>query len=239
VWLGDRYAGEQSFAGRSTDRLDVRVPTSELVATGNTTLTVSKEGTGRLYYRIGMTYAPSSLQSEARDRGFVVQRTYEALDDPADVRRGDDGVWHVKAGARVRVRLTMVAESQRTHVALIDPLPAGLEIANPALATTPDAPPTNPGGFPVDGPAATVAPRAAPSIIGPAWWYPTWFEHQNLKDDRAEALANFLPAGSYEYTYDARATTPGTFVVPPTRAEQIYEPETFGRSASTTVVVDA
>ncbi|MFT5269224.1 MAG: hypothetical protein ACI88C_002668, partial [Acidimicrobiales bacterium] len=37
--------------------------------------------------------------------------------------------------------------------------------------------------------------------------------------------------------YVARATTPGTFVTPPTRAEQIYEPEVFGRSASTTVTV--
>ena len=31
----------------------------------------------------------------------------------------------IKAGARVRVRLSMVAESQRTLMALVDPLPAG------------------------------------------------------------------------------------------------------------------
>jgi len=35
----------------------------------------------------------------------------------------------------------------------------------------------------------------------------------------------------------ARATTPGVFVAPPTRAEQMYEPEVFGRSASTTVTI--
>ena len=71
----------------------------------------------------------------------------------------------------------------------------------------------------------------------PSWWWRRWFEHQNLRDDRAEAFTSLLCAGTYDYTYVARATTPGTFVVPPTKAEEIYAPETFGRSASDTVVV--
>ena len=238
VWLGDRYAGDQSFNGRSTGRLDVNVPTSELVAAGDSSVVVAKEGTGRLYYRIGLTYAPSDLQSAPLDRGFVVQRTYEAVDSPGDVTLDAAGVWHVKAGANVRVKVTMVAESQRTHVALVDPLPAGLEIVNPALATTPDVP--APAGDPGVGGGAgfpSAIDVRAPST--PSFWYPTWFEHQNLKDDRAEAFANLLPGGVYDYSYVARATTPGTFVAPPTRAEQIYEPETFGRSASAKVVVES
>jgi alpha-2-macroglobulin len=48
-----------------------------------------------------------------------------------------------------------------------------------------------------------------------------------------------LPGGVYHYSYHARATTPGEFVVPPARVEEMYHPETFGRSASTRVhVVD-
>ena len=139
------------------------------------------------------------------DRGFVVDAHYEAVDDPADVSQDADGTWHIRAGARVRVRLTMVAESQRTHVALIDPLPAGLEIMNPALAVTGELPTDpDPEQPPGDGPIRTYFP-----------WYPTWFEHQNLRDDRAEAFAGHLAAGTYDYSYVARATTPGTFVAPP------------------------
>ena len=48
-------------------------------------LTIQKDGTGRLYYRVGMTYAPESLKLDAADYGFVVQRRYEAVDDPKDV----------------------------------------------------------------------------------------------------------------------------------------------------------
>jgi alpha-2-macroglobulin len=35
----------------------------------------------------------------------------------------------------------------------------------------------------------------------------------------------------------ARATTPGTFIVPPAKAEEMYSPEVFGRSGSDWVVV--
>lgn len=228
VWLGDRYAGDEAFSGRSVGRQQVTIPTAELQATGDTTVVVAKEGDGRLYYRIGLRYAPSDLRAAAIDRGFVVARTYEAVDDPSDVRLDEDGVWHVKAGAAVRVRLTMVAQGQRTHVALVDPLPAGLEVVNAALATSPAlAPPGQPG----------LAPQGGWTRPWP--WYPTWWEHQNLRDDRVEAFAALLPAGAYDYSYVTRATTPGTFVAPPTRAEQVYAPEVFGRGASTTVVVEA
>jgi uncharacterized protein YfaS (alpha-2-macroglobulin family) len=82
-------------------------------------------------------------------------------------------------------------------------------------------------------------PEQHPGIAEDWWWYPTWFDHQNLRDDRAEAFATYLPAGTYDYSYVARATTPGAFVTPPTRAEEIYTPETFGRAATDRVVIDA
>lgn len=59
----------------------------------------------------------------------------------------------------------------------------------------------------------------------------SWFDHQNLRDDRAEAFASLLYGGTYVYTYLARATTPGEYIVPPPRAEEMYYPETFGRGS--------
>jgi hypothetical protein len=230
IWLGDLYAAEHTFEGRTTDRDETMVPMAELIeqaAGGQTTLIVSKDGVGRLYYRLGLRYAPDDLELDPLDRGFVVQRAYEAIDNPNDVTRDADGTWHIKPGAEVRVRLTMVADSRRTHVALVDPMPAGFEALNPALAVTGPIPPDE--GF---GDDAVAFGR------GTYWWW-QWFEHQNLRDDRAEAFASLLRAGTYDYTYVARATTPGTFVVPPTKAEEIYAPETFGRSGSDLVIVES
>jgi hypothetical protein len=71
----------------------------------------------------------------------------------------------------------------------------------------------------------------------PSWWSRAWYEHQNLRDERVEAFASLLWDGVYSYTYIARATTPGEFVVPPAKAEETYDPETFGRSADHRVIV--
>jgi alpha-2-macroglobulin len=225
VWLGDRFAGGHAFQGRTTERQHVSVPMPELLRVDAPQLVIARDGAGRLYYRAALRYAPADTRMPALERGFTVTRGYEAVDDPADVSRGDDGTWHVKAGARVRVRVQMTAPSVRFHVALIDPLPAGFEPLNPELRGT---------GF-ADDPEAGLAGGRGAGLFPP--WQPRWFSHQNLRDDRAEAFATVLSAGTYDYTYLARATTPGTFVVPPPRAEMMYEPETFGRGSGETVVV--
>ncbi len=218
VWLGDLHAAQHQFSGRSTDRALTLVPMAELLAAGDSDLIVQKDGEGRLYYRLGLRYAPDDLNLDPLDRGFVVQRSYEAVDDPGDVWLDDDGVWHVLAGAQVRVTVTMVNDSRRTNMALVDPMPAGFEALNPALAVTGEIDTRRDG-------------------VADSWWRWTWYEHQNLRDDRAEAFASYLWAGTHEYSYVVRATTRGTFVVPPAKAEEIYAPEVFGRSGTDTVIV--
>lgn len=226
AWLGDRFVGEQAFEGRSAAQHKIDVPMKSVLEHGaGAPLVLQKHGEGRLYYRLGLRYAPRSLALDAADRGFVVQRRYEAVDDEADVTQRGDGAWVIRAGALVRVRLTMVASDRRYHVALVDPLPAGLEPLNPALAMTQDVAPE-----PVE-----VTPGS--SNFWSSWWSRTWFEHQNMRDERVEAFASMLWEGVYTYTYVARATTPGEFIAPPTRAEEMYSPEVFGRSASERVIV--
>jgi hypothetical protein len=83
-----------------------------------------------------MKYAPKNLKLDPADYGFTVLRKYEPVDNADDVKQNADGSWTIKSGARVRVRLTMVAQARRYHVALVDNLPAGLEILNPGLAVT-------------------------------------------------------------------------------------------------------
>jgi uncharacterized protein YfaS (alpha-2-macroglobulin family) len=219
LWLGERFASEHAFQGRNTERRQLDIPMTALAEQGRANLLLAKQGAGRLYYRIGLRYAPASLRLEPADHGFALERSYEAVDDPADVRRDGDGVWRVRAGARVRVKLKLAAPGRRTHVALVDPLPAGLEALNPALAVT-----------------GTLPEGEKDTVLG--WWRRTWYDHQNLRDERVEAFASLLFEGVYAYSYVARATTPGTFVVPPTKAEEMYHPETFGRSGTDRVVVE-
>jgi uncharacterized protein YfaS (alpha-2-macroglobulin family) len=225
IWLGDTYAGAGTFEGRSTDRVQIDIPMQYVLdetAGGMQDLIISKDGAGRLYYRLGLRYAPIDLNLPALDMGFVILRSYEGVDNPDDVYQDAQGRWHIKAGARVRVKIKMVADNRRYHVALVDPLPAGLEIVNPSLAVS--------GSVPQDPSDTTVR-------YGWWWWGP-WYEHQNMRDNRAEAFASLLWDGVYDYSYIARATAPGTFIAPPAKAEEMYSPEVFGRSASDVVIVE-
>lgn len=150
---------------------------------------------------------------------------YEAVDDPDDVRRDSDGTWRVRRGARVRVRLSVAAPGPRHHVAVVDPLPAGLEAINPYLAGT-----TSAFALPDRheyGPADS-ATRDAPFHA----------EHVNVRGDRFEAFTSRLEPGRREIVYYALATTPGDFAAPAPRAEEMYAPETFGRGAAERLVVE-
>lgn len=245
MWLGDTYIGTNAWSGYTTKSVLTNIPMVNLLQltttpspdspnisntsgqdTAAVPLVLSKNGVGRLYYRLGLRYAPRSLQLAPRDEGFVVSRSYEAVDDPDDVRQNDDGTWQVKAGTNVAVRVTMVAESDRRNMVLIDPLPAGFEIINPNFANTPH----------VELPKDPESEEYPSSLLYRSLW---WFDHTNQRNDRAEVFSAYLGAGVYEYRYLARATTPGAFVVPPARAEELYSPEVFGRSGSTTVNIVA
>ncbi|MFT4974398.1 MAG: hypothetical protein ACI8S6_000280 [Myxococcota bacterium] len=230
VWLGERFVGEQAFAGRSTDRARIDAPMGwlqEQSAGDVSDVIVANDGAGRLYYRVGMRYAPKSLDLAPLEAGFAVERRYEAVDDPDDVQKLADGSWEIRAGARVRVKLTLAADGRRSHVALVDPLPAGLEVLNPVLAVTEDLPPE-----------PTADPDEARALMQRGWWWwRPWYDHENIRDDRVEAFAAQVYGGVYAYSYVARATTPGHFIAPPARAEEMYHPETFGRTATERVVI--
>ncbi len=222
-WLGNQYTGSAAFRGRSTDTYQLNIPMDALTRkSGTQNLTLEKTGAGRLYYRIGLKYAPEDLRLKPLERGFSVVRTYEGIDDPKDVQHEKDGSWTIKAGARVKVHLRLYAPTRRYHVALVDPLPAGLEPINPELVgSQPDKTPPN----------SPIAPFES------RYFYGNWYEFQNLRDAQAEAFTSLLYGGAYDYSYTARATTPGVFVVPPPKAEEMYQPEVFGRGGTDQVIV--
>jgi len=165
-----------------------------------------------------MQYAPTDLKLPPVDHGFVVSRIYEGADKKEDVRRDADGTWRVKAGTKVRVRVSMVAQSRRYHVALVDSLPAGLEPLNPALAVTGEIP-KDPKEEAKGGDRLLVL---EPHLVRAP-------EHARRARRGVRPRCSGMECGTTRYV--AKATTPGTYVVPPPKAEEMYSPETFGRGA--------
>src|SRR5690606_34268559 len=71
VWLGDHYVGEHAYRGRSTETGYADIPMATLSDPGGVrSLVIQRDGSaGRLYYRVGMRYAPRDLAYEAADHG--------------------------------------------------------------------------------------------------------------------------------------------------------------------------
>lgn len=211
LWLGSSAYAEQAFKGRSTGRAMTHASWLDLKPGSTHDIAIDKSGSGRMYWRLGITYAPRATTSlQPLDAGFVVRRTYTAVDSPSDVVQQPDGTWRVKLGARVLVQIEALNTSARHAVALVDNLPAGFEAVNTRLATSERAV--------VDG--------------GASRW-----DFTAMRDNRSEAFTMHLPEGSHRFSYTARATTPGAFIAAPAKAEEMYNPETFGRSSGTMVVV--
>jgi uncharacterized protein YfaS (alpha-2-macroglobulin family) len=211
LWFGTAAYAEQSFFGRNNSRGQASLDWHTLAPGSIHDITLAKSGTGRMYYRVGITYAPKLTNLPPLDAGFIVRRAYTGVDDPADVKKLVDGRWKIRLGAKVVVTLETLNTAVRHNVALVDPLPAGFEIVNEHLA---------------------ISERAAKVENDFSW------DYQNLRDNRSEAFAMSMREGSHQLSYTVRATTPGTFIAAPAKAEEMYSPETFGRSSGEVVVVE-
>ena len=211
LWLGTLGYAEEAFVGRSNSLGEVSLDWHKLVPGSTHDITLAKSGSGRMYYRVGVTYAPKEAHLPALDAGFIVRRLYTGVDDPADVTKLADGQWKIRLGAKVAVTLEALNTTLRYNVALVDPLPAGFECINEQLA---------------------VSERAAKVDYDFSW------DYKNLRDNRSEAFALSMREGSHRLTYTVRATTPGTFIAAPAKAEEMYNPETFGRSSGEVVTVE-
>jgi uncharacterized protein YfaS (alpha-2-macroglobulin family) len=110
-------------------------------------------------------------------------------------------------------------------VAVTDPLPAGFEPLESWFATS------------ARSLTAQETNRDETESSWERWWERGGFDHVERHDDRVQLFATRLAEGVHRFTYVARATTAGTFRTAPARAEEMYEPEVFGRTATAVITV--
>jgi uncharacterized protein YfaS (alpha-2-macroglobulin family) len=140
----------------------------------------------------------------------------------------------VRAGELVRIKVRVGTPSARTNVALEIPLPAGLEAVDTTLATTARLSRGEPSAdTETDEMQDAREAGVPPWVLG--FWNP--FNHTELRDDRALFFSSELPPGVHTVSVVARATTPGDYLLVPSRAEAMYAPEVFGRSEGGTFQV--
>lgn len=234
--LGEQRLAGADFAPGSPLSRRFEVPMARLTQQRSDALLFEKRGAGQLYYEARLRYARRELPQAPLDAGFFVEKSLRSV-TPAGLAKGAPGApagvaGELSAGDLVLVDVTVVAPAPREYVVLDDPLPAGLEAIDPRLLTSADY--LSLGGFD-DGSACAdcVESAAGPGYGGRG----AGFDRSEVRDDRVLFFADRLPAGLHHYRYLARATSLGRFVLPPTRAEEMYRPEVFGRTGAAQVSV--
>ena len=139
----------------------------------------------------------------AASNGYAVERTFYKLDGTKI------DLHSIAQNERIVVALKVTeSEARYARLLIVDRLPAGLEIDNPAL---------------VDG----------GSIDAFSWLSNDVPTHTEYRDDRFVAAFDRAPGQSafINLAYVVRAVAPGRYVYPPATAEDMYDPERYGRTA--------
>ncbi len=175
------------------------------------------QDTGQLYYLLDLRLFRPVEQIKPLNRGFVVQRSYTLYGHP------DKPIAAAHVGDVIDVHLSLILPADRLYVMVEDPIPAGTEPLDVNLNTTSRT---------IAGPGLSKeTPQGQPDYW---FWRP---EHTEMHDQKVSFFARWLPAGSYDYHYQVRATLPGRYLTPPTVASDMYFPELFGRTGGGTFQV--
>jgi len=203
-------------ADNATAAETITVPLNELVPDSTNFFDFQRgAGDGRLYYTLRLDSAIAVEALDPISRGFTVERRYyDAACDPA--AETCEPIDAIAAGGRVRVELTVIVPNDRIYVMVEDPIPAGTDAIDPNLLTS------------ASGNEGAIVPAEGDFARGFwGWWY---FDHIQYRDEKVVFLSQFLPAGTYQYTYFLQPNIPGTYQVMPATAREQYFPEVFGRS---------
>ena len=189
------------------------------------------KGRAPLHYQALLRFSPRDLPTDDVASGFEIHRRYFAVSQKIDESavkeetfRSDTATF--AEGTMVVVELEIVTASTRRFVVVDDALPGGFEGVDPDLRTTP---------LWLRGYLATsitgLGSRGSSRVSA--------VQRTEHRDDRTLFFADELSPGSHRMSYLVRATTRGSFVTPPARVEEMYTPETFGRTGARVVKIVA
>ncbi|MCP4428006.1 MAG: hypothetical protein GY803_26265 [Chloroflexi bacterium] len=213
--LATRDEGHFSSAN-ITDSESLSIPMKEMLTDEVNFLDFEHgSGDGRLYYTAHLDSYINAANVGAISRGITVQRAYyDAACDPE--AETCEPITEIQAGQQARVELTIIAPNDLLYAIIEDPLPAGAEAIDPGLETS----------------ASGLGGQATRTDTEYRWGYWGWryFNRIEYRDEKVVFLADFLPAGTYQYTYHLQTNIPGDYQVMPTFAREAFFAEVNGRA---------
>lgn len=169
-------------------------------------VSISLQGKGTCYYYWSAEGVPLKRHLNEVDNDLQVRRRF--LDKNGNPVPGNV----FKQGDLVVAEISVKAPVENLeNVAIVDMLPAGLEIENPRLQS-----------------------RKGVEWLGKQTYHP---QYMDIRDDRLIIFGDVFRGRTAKFYYSLRVVTRGTFILPPIRGEAMYAPEKSSVASSGTVVV--
>ncbi|MCB1215258.1 MAG: large extracellular alpha-helical protein, partial [Deltaproteobacteria bacterium] len=228
--LDQKSLGEAQFEDFKDEAVTLKHP---LVAQDRGQLkemTIKREGIGRLYYSARLSYATLADHEQRKNAGIDIRQEYS-------IKKKDH--WEIlgptdtlKRGDIVKVDIFVSMPAARSFVVVEDPVPGGLEPLNRDLATT----------------SQLDADEAKGQMAGGSFYFQLsdwhhyqdsfWnFYHHEIRHQSVRYYSDYLPEGNYHLSYMAQAIATGDFVKMPVHAEEMYDPDVYGKGISRTLVI--
>ncbi len=193
----------------------ITLPAVELMPMQANRLAISKtDGPGALFYTAFLEIFQPVESLAPRDHGIQISREYRALS--ADCAGTDCPILTSgQQGQRVLATLTINVPRRMGYVTVDDWIPAGADIIG--------------------------LHRSQGRRSGRHYWWPDnlyYFDH-NIRPEGLSFYATWLPAGTYELSYELYLRQPGTYNVLPPLAKEEYRPDVYGRGAGMLFAIDA
>ena len=176
---------------------------------------IRRNGAGRLYYGVRLTYAPRELAVN-RDMGINIVREYQTKDG----RVLDLTKEKFKQGEEYVVVVKVTVPYERHFVVVDTPIASGMRILNSSFATESSEVKNITGNY------------------NNTWWW-GGFNHTENYSDKILLFADVLDKGEHVYKYVVRAVIPGEYLLPATKAEEMYNPEVFGYDGQYKVIIES
>ncbi len=227
-----RFDGEDLGSARFNTRADPMVTIKRDLRESDeglaAKLKIERKGQGRLYYSARIAYDLKQDNASRINSGIELRREYSVERDGRFVLL--QSPFGVKRGEVVKVDLFVSVPTARHFVVVNDPIPGGLEPVNTDLATASQVD-AEKGDF-------KAAEESYFYHISDWTYYGRYFwsfYHKELRHDSARFYADYLPAGNYHLSYTAQVIAQGNFSVMPTHAEEMYDPDVYGKGLPATL----
>jgi len=155
----------------------------------------------------GATFVPTEIPTVAIDRGITVSRIIQLV-DPITNKATGGNIIEAEIGQLVLTTIEIILRDYSNAIKIVDAFPGSLNPLDDSIYDTPE--------------------DTDDSSTFTYWWFWRSFSQKEFLLDKVVFTGQNLYAGTYTVKYYSLVSTPGKFVLPPTLAYDVFQPELMG-----------